>query len=436
MWRTLLALLLLSAGEVAAQPAPAAHDPLDALLAHTHAIAKEVARVRGLPLKHEIAEEVVDRAELKARLAKLASDHKTAAETHAEGVALQRWGLVPLDMDYAQELVDLMGDQIAGYYDPDTKKLTLLRGAADTDPTWAEMVLAHELDHGLQDQSFDLHKFEDVPDSEADEALARHALVEGDGIALMIEVLLARRHMAAPWSDPEVATRLVDAMGAPTGDVLDKAPLVMREELLFPYRAGFAFVAHIRRRLPWSAVDRVFRHPPRSTEQIMHPDKYDADERPIPVTAQLPAALSGWTIAQQTVWGELGFQVFLRAHHVADAKAIEAAAGWGGDRVVLLEHGGDDRADHAIGLARFAWDTEIDAIEAERAAVQAMDDAVVGARLEHDADHTTWLALDGTTAFVERRGTSLVLGIGVPAWAAAALRAQAWTALTEGQAKR
>ena len=429
------ALLLLYAGEVRGQPAPpapapaplaapapASPDPLAALLARTHAVAKEVSAIRGLPLKHKIADEVVDRAELRARLVKLAADHKTATETHAEGVAFQRWGLVPLDMDYAQELIDLMGDQIAGYYDPDTKKLTLLRGAADTDPTWAEMVLAHELDHGLQDQSFDLHKFEDLPDSEGDAALARHALVEGDGIVLMIEVMLAREHIPAPWTNPAVAQRLVDAMGGPTGDVLDKAPLVMREQLLFPYRAGFAFVARIRRRHPWSAVDAVFRRPPRSTEQILHPEKYDADELPVPVkAAAVPAALPGYAIAQQTVWGELGFRLFLRAHHVAGDRATEAAAGWGGDR-----------AEHAIGLARFSWDTEIDAIEAERAAVTALDDAVVGARGEHDDTHTTWLALDGTVAFVERRGASIVMGIGVPAWAAAAVRDQAWTSLTAG----
>jgi hypothetical protein len=135
------------------------------------------------------------------------------------------------------------------------------------------MVLAHELDHALQDQSFDLHHFEDLPDSEGDAALARHALIEGDGVALMIEVLLARGHVPAPWSDPAVATQLVDAMGLPTGDSLDHAPLAIREEMLFPYRAGFAFVAAIRRRQPWSAVDAAFRRPPRSTEQIMHLDK-------------------------------------------------------------------------------------------------------------------------------------------------------------------
>src|SRR5205823_4187933 len=98
---------------------------LAALLARTDAVAKEVAKIRGLPLRHAIENEVVDRDELHARLVKLASDHKTAVETAAEGIALARWGLIPLGIDYTQEMVDLLTEQVAGYYDPETKKLTI-----------------------------------------------------------------------------------------------------------------------------------------------------------------------------------------------------------------------------------------------------------------------------------------------------------------------
>lgn len=395
--------------------AHASPDPLAALLARTDAVAREVAKLRGLPLRHAIPNEVVDRAELHERLAKLAADHKTQTETAAEGLALARWGMIPLGTDYLKLQVELMTDQIAGYYDPDTKKLTILSSAGD-DPQWAEMVLAHELDHGLQDQAFDLHKFEDLPDSEGDAAMARHALVEGDGIALMIEVLLSREHVAAPWGNPEIAAKLVDAMdAAPKGDALDRTPLVLREAMMFPYRAGFAFVAALRRRHPWSAVDAAFKRPPRSTEQIIHPEKYFSDEKPLPVA--LEATLPGYSPAHATVWGELGFALFLRAHGVDDQIAAQAAAGWGGDRVIVLAKDGDPRPERAIGLARLAWDTEIDAIEAQAAAVRAIDDAVVGGTAEHDELQTRWLALDGTAAWVIRRGTVLEVAIGVPAWA-------------------
>ena len=424
---------LVVAGVIAtAAVARADGDSLAALLARTDTVAKEVAKIRGLPLKHAIPNEVVDRVELHARLAKLAGDHKTQAELVAEGLSLARWGMIPLGTDYLQLQVELMTDQIAGYYDPETKKLTILQSAGD-DPSWAEMVLAHELDHGLQDQAFDLHKFEDLPDTEGDAAMARHALVEGDGIALMIEVLLARAQRPAPWADPAIAAKFVDLMAAPTGDSLDSAPLAIREAMLFPYRAGFAFVAALRRRHAWSAIDAAFKRPPRSTEQILHPEKYVADERPIEVVAESP--LPGYAVASSTVWGELGFALFLRAHGVDEQVAAQAAAGWGGDRVIVLAKDGETRPERTVGLARLEWDTEVDAIEAQQAAVRAVDDAIIGAAIEHDDARTRWLALDGTVAWVERRGNSLIVAIGVPASAAEAMAADAWTA-TKRQAKR
>jgi hypothetical protein len=241
--------------------------------------------------------------------------------------------------------------------------------------------------------------------------------------------MFVREHQVAPWGDPAVAAQLDQAMMAPTGDSLDRAPLALRETMIFPYRAGLAFVAALRRRQPWSAVDAAFARPPRSTEQIMHVDKYLADEKPVPIAATAPAALPGYAIASNTVWGELGFGVFLESHGVGELPAHEAAAGWGGDRAIVLAKPGETRPERAVGLARLEWDTEVDAIEATEAAVRAVDDAVIGATLEHSADRTRWLALDGTVAWVERRGSSLVLAIGVPLWAADALADEAWTAL-------
>jgi hypothetical protein len=405
-----------------------ADDPLSALLARTDAIAHDVARVRGLPLKRAVGYDVVDRGELHARLVKLASDRKSADDIAAEGLGLARWGMIPLATSYADLVLDLLTEQIAGYYDTDTKRLTISKSAGD-DPSWAEMVLAHELDHALQDQTFDLHKLEDLPAGDDDAALARHALIEGDGIVLMIEWRLARDGKAAPWGDPHVAAELGQAMAAPSGDALDNTPLAVREAMLFPYREGFEFVAALRRRHGWSAVDKAFARPPRSTEQILHVDKYFADEKPVAVAVSIPSALAGYAIAASTVWGELGFDLFVRAHGVGELAAAEAAEGWGGDRVIVLAKPGDAEPEHAVGLARFEWDTEIDAIEAEEVAVRAFAAMLAGTIIEQDQTHVRWLAVDGTQAWIERRGAAMVMAIGVPTWAADALVGEAWTAL-------
>jgi len=326
------------------------------------------------------------------------------------------------------ERMDVLTEQIAGYYDPDTKKLTISKSAGD-DPTWAEMVLAHELDHGLQDQAFDLKKFEDLPDEEGDASAARRALVEGDGIALMLEVMFARNGMPVPWANPQVAEMIEKAMTVPgNGDGLDKAPLAIREALIFPYRAGFGFVAALRRRQPWTAVDKAFARPPRSTEQIIHPARYLSDEQPVGVAIDAPAALKDYTRAHATVWGELGFELFLRSQGVDAAAATQAAEGWGGDRAIVLVRGGDKRPQRAVGISRSEWDTEADAIEAGEAVVKAVDALVVGATVEHAQTRTRWFGVDGTVSWVERKGPSVVIVIGAPVWAADALGAQVWTA--------
>src|SRR5262249_52032027 len=147
----------------------------------------------------------------------MAAGDKTAAESAAEAFALERWGMIPPGTDYQAMIVDLLTEQIAGYYDTDTKKLTISRSAGE-DPAWAEMVLAHELEHGLQDQAFDLHRFEDLPPSEGDAATARRALVEGDGIAVMIEVMVARNRAKVDWANPELAAAIDKSMSVPDGD--------------------------------------------------------------------------------------------------------------------------------------------------------------------------------------------------------------------------
>ena len=430
MGRSVAVVLLVTASVAVADPPKALQeDPavvLAELLARTDAVAKEVSKVRGLPLKRPIPNEVIDKDELHARLVKMSNDQKSKTETAAEGLALARWGMIPPGTDYAQLMLDVLDEQIAGYYDPETKKLSISKSAG-ADREWAELVLAHELDHGLQDQSFDLHKFEDLPDTEGDAALARHALVEGDGIALMFEVMLTRMGRPVQWT-PDMSAMIEKALATSGGDdKLDKAPLVVRESMIFPYREGFAFVAALRRRQPWSAVDNAFRRPPRSTEQIIHPERYLADDKPIPIAITAPPSLPGYTIAQSTVWGELGFDLFLRSHGVGAVVAAEAAAGWGGDRSVVLTKAGDTRPGHAVGLARLDWDSEADAIEALEASEHALDDAVIGSAIERGQNKTKWFAVDGTVAWVERKGPSLVIAIGVPTWAADKLAVEAWT---------
>src|SRR5262249_6046248 len=137
----------------------------------------------------------------------------------------------------------------------------------------------------------------------------------------------------------------------------DKAPAFVRETLMFPYLTGLLFVESVRRTQPWAKVDEIFKTPPESTEQVMHPDKYVAKEHPTKITPAPIAALGGRKEVRRDVFGELVMKILFAtappppaaagakkgATPESDVNAIaeKAAAGWGGDREVAYAEPGE-----------------------------------------------------------------------------------------------
>lgn len=382
-------------------------------------IGKKVAKLRGLKIKKPIAMGVMDEAALRARILERLDEDSPPAERAAEAAMMKRWGLVPWDTDLDALTIDLLTEQIAGFYDPAEKKL-YVADKPDADDSWADMLMAHEITHALQDQHFDLEAWMKVVEHDGDASAARAALVEGDGVAVMLEYSLAEKGLPPPWNVPGVIKLLTTSMEPVEGnDLLSRAPLAIRHGLMFPYIRGLEFVSALRRTQPWSKVDDAFRRPPRSTEQILHPELYLADELPHAISAVAPA---GWTQLHEGVWGEAGWATFFEAHGVSAGAANSAAAGWGGDRVLLLAAAGDTTAlatpQRAVGLAVITFDTDLDALEAWQALSHALDDLVVGAEVATDTDLRRWIDAAGRFTVAERHGAAIAVVTGAPlaAW--------------------
>jgi hypothetical protein len=394
--------------------------------ADTDAIAKEVSKLRGLSIKKPIKHDTIDAKALRERLMARYEKEMTAEEIAAEQLALERWGLIAHGVDVHATLIDVLAEQIAGFYDPEDQTLYIADGGDGGD-----MVTAHEIVHALQDQHFDLDKLTDLPPSEADAALARQSLVEGDGVVAMFELMLAREGVPPPWGMDDAVAMMTKTMEAGAGETaLDRAPLVVRDLLMFPYARGLGFVAALRATKPWKKVDDVYASPPASTEQILHPELYLAGEAPIAVTAATPAALSGWRTVQETVWGEAGWSVLLRQHGVEADRAADGAAGWGGDRVAVYAHGDDAAPEDAVGVALTTWDADIDAMEFAEAAVDALDTLVTGTLVEDSPRRWVWLGTDLRVSIVERRDDQVVVVVGAPLTARAGIADQIWKTWT------
>jgi hypothetical protein len=252
----------------------------------------------GLPIKHEVKRRLASREEVVGYLAKSMSEDKDAQRLRRSELVLKKFGLLPRDFDMQSFLVELLKEQVAGYYDPKTKTVSLL------DWLRAEQqkpVLAHELTHALQDQSFGLKKWmqagaadleekkEPTPsDIESDElSEVRQAIVEGQAMVVLVDYTFRPAGRSVKDS-PELVQALEQQMtnGSPDSPAFRTAPIFLRETLTFPYRYGMEFVAAVLRK---EGKDRAFAGslaaPPRITRQIMEPQTYLSGEKiePMPL---------------------------------------------------------------------------------------------------------------------------------------------------------
>ena len=182
----LLAFSSSSRGDADPSPAPSSEVKASqqALLGAVDEITRKVVAIRGLPTKSTFARGVLTRQEITQRLKERIHNDFSPEEVKGEALVLKRMGLLPVDADYEKLLFDLLSEQVAGFYDPYRKTLYI----ADWLPVEMQRpALAHEIQHALQDQHFDLKKLAKPLKSEGDRQLAQSAVVEGDGTAVMME---------------------------------------------------------------------------------------------------------------------------------------------------------------------------------------------------------------------------------------------------------
>jgi hypothetical protein len=257
-----------------------------------------------------------------------------AAAVVDEGEVLVALGVAPPGFDYMRATVALMSSELAGYYDPATKTMYL---ASDLPSTERFATLSHELVHALQDQHYDLGKLLAYQADQSDAQGALHALAEGDATSAMLDQMLASKEAKATDLSDEligIQVRAAAQFTAKAGDV----PEILRRSMIAPYIDGILFVHFLRRRAGWAEVDRIWKAPPESTEQLLHPEKLLAHEAP--ETIAVPAAPdAAWPAASYTdVMGEQSVRLLVE-EWLPRVPAAEAASDWSGDRVAVFRAG-------------------------------------------------------------------------------------------------
>jgi hypothetical protein len=239
--------------------------------------------------------------------------------------AYRLFGLLPDTLDLERLLLDLYGEQVAGYYDPETSTLYGVEGG---DRTQLRLILAHELVHALQHQYLPLDTLMSAKGN-GDRTAATQAVLEGHATLASIALLAPGVdvvHTQEFWDTYKEQVRSQQS----TMPIFAKAPLVLRESLIFPYVSGAEFMRW------WAQTD----HPPLpsrselpvSTEQVLHPDRYPADQ---PVPVGFPDSTA--TVLFEDTFGELETQILLASFRGGSQATTDLPIGWGGDRYRVYE---------------------------------------------------------------------------------------------------
>ena len=367
--RNLLAVLLFSLASLAQATSPAPAQPADddkprinkqqaqELFRSVDDILQWVSKETGLPIKHPVKRELASRAQVQHFLEERQKDDEDAKRLARSELVLKKFGLIPRNFDLNKFLIQLLREQIVGFYDPKKQTVFLLDW---TEPEAQRPVLAHELTHALQDQNFNLEKWQRAgmptpeeerkaeqeslksPEAErrnlqkeiaADElSSARQAVTEGQGMVTLFDYMLAPTGRTIT-TDPAIAEAMKQSMMASNDSpVFSRAPLTLKEALTFPYRYGVGFEqTMLKRGGKELAFRKAMESPPSTTREVMEPLRYVNHE----TVPEVPVFAVGNMLGADFVRFDVGamgeFDVYLIADSWADQEqAARFAPAWRG----------------------------------------------------------------------------------------------------------
>ena len=412
---------LLDEGDAAADQG----DTTEAVIRYKRAFEKLLPGMRKVPFKTEVKRDVTAREELRNVLIKEIDNEMTPGEFRAGELGMKAIGFLPRNFKLKEAMVNVYSEEIAAFYDTKTKTMHLIKESEEKNkkaPTFLERlmgkksgfdkdenktVIAHELTHALADQNFDIDAMQKGIKNDDDRQLALSALVEGEATLTMLGAQMndwdGTRISQVPASNLDrMFGLMMPFMSFAGGKSLREAPVILSESMIFPYFRGLVFCARLTNEGGWDALNRAYKHPPLSTEQILHPEKYSSDpDAPTAVDLGKLDAGSGWKELGRNVVGEMQLGVLLRRHG-----GKSAAAGWDGDQYAVFED-----PEGKLGLVwSTTWDSAKDSLEFlegyTRFQTTKMGDSVPQPEAFPDSIRRPHLS---TIFAVERRGSDVVI---------------------------
>lgn len=300
-------------------------------------LTRQITEITGFTAKRPIPVETISREGWKQWVEREISEQLKPEEIRAEELTLKMFGLLPKDFDLRQATVELLAEQAAAVYDHRRKRMLFVEGGPGG--IMNDMVVVHELAHALADQHIDLSRFIDKAPKSDEAQAARLAVVEGQAMWVMLEAQLRRMGRSLAKDPGMIATFSTSAAAQASGlfPAFDRAPLYMRQTLMFPYMAGLNFQQKAIEHYGARGFFEVLRRPPATTREVLHPEVWLAATPPVrPPLPRLDNAGDFERLTQGSV-GELDFGILL-TEFAGEAEAKRQAPRWRGGAFELHEH--------------------------------------------------------------------------------------------------
>lgn len=259
-------------------------------------------------------------------------------------------GLLPDTLDLRNFFIELLAEQVAGYYDPTTKVLYVVKDAA---PEMREVTITHELMHALQDQHTRLDSVQTLK-GDNDRMVAMQSVIEGQATYEQFAMMTGGSDMGLRIPGGWDRVRDLIRAGQSSMPKFATAPMLIQETLLFPYLSGAEFVRQFKRARPGRTPFAPFAS---STEQVLHPEKYLDSLPDVPTRVTLAPSRAGTPVHEDNL-GEFETRLLLFQLAKDQGLAVAGASGWDGDRYQVV----NTPAGSALGWVT-VWDSPVDAVE-------------------------------------------------------------------------
>src|SRR6202161_546354 len=244
----------------------------------------------GMPKHAAVKRRLVSKADVeKYASGQMAKEEFTKRFAQQE-LSMKKLGFLPRDFNLREYLVKSTGQEIAAYYDDETKTISMLNWVP---PDRQEPILAHELTHALQDQNYDLAKWMKAatqPTSDpaksgapidGDSQIARKAVVEGQAMVVYLDYLLkpvGRSLEDTPGLIYQMEEPAVKAVI--DSQLMHDAPMILREMGTFAYREGLIFEGELLHKGGKKmAFAGAFARAPRNSHEVLQPASYINGEK-------------------------------------------------------------------------------------------------------------------------------------------------------------